>query len=135
MRVKARYRQEDVARLQAKLRALPDAVKAPIRRELDATGGRIQRSAVRRAPKDEGALRAGISIQVLDGGLKLVISALRIATRGKLRANIAWFVEFGTVKMPARPFLLPAYRASRSGLQRRMRVKVREALGLMARRK
>jgi HK97 gp10 family phage protein len=134
VKVRARFRPGDRERLAAKFRALPEAAKRAMAEDIESAAGTIERSAKRRAPKDEGGLREGIAVQILDGGMRVIISALRIATRGKLRANIAWFVEFGTQKMPARPFLFPAWRASRNRLRRRIRTRVREAFGLVARR-
>jgi HK97 gp10 family phage protein len=41
---------------------------------------------------------------------------------------VARLLEFGTQKMPAQPFLLPAYRASRRRVQQRMRRAMRDAV-------
>lgn len=123
-------------RLKAKLNALPDAVKAEIRKSLETSAGEIVDLAKRFAPVKTGALNASIGYIFGDykpdnsnvrgvaagGGSGSDLTATIYA--GDAKAFYARFVEFGTSAhinqgeykgsqnpgMRAEPFFYPAYR-------------------------
>lgn len=145
-------------RVQEKLRALPDAVQAPIKAQIAAAGEAMLATATRRVPVDHGDLKSSIAMTVEKQGLAVSVSALAIARRGAARFNYAWFVEFGTRRAVqvtisargkarrirrrtkvllgknARPFMFPAYRMARRMFRLAVGREVRRALGIIARR-
>ncbi len=64
---------------------------------VSAIGERVMQSAKEACPVDTGALRDSIKMSVQ--GNRAVVSA---------NTDYAGYVEFGTSKMPARPYLVPA---------------------------
>lgn len=71
-----------------------------------------------RAPVDTGALRDGITRSVSKKNLTATMSA-----GGKRRGvdtYYAYFIEFGTKNMPARPFFYPAARAHEEEIAERL---------------
>jgi HK97 gp10 family phage protein len=100
----ARFEPRSVAKLRAKLDALTPAAREGVAEALDKVGGRIERSAKRRAPRLTGALRKSITHEVDNKALTLAVGTDLFYSR---------FVEFGTVDTPAQPFLFPAAKASR----------------------
>lgn len=69
-----------------------DAVKTVVQQH----GAQLQRRAHRTAPKDTGELRRSIRLEIIDNGLNAKVSAT---------VPYAKYVEFGTRKMAARPFM------------------------------
>ena len=69
-----------------------DAVKIVVQEH----GAQLQRRAHRTAPKDTGELRRSIRLEIKDNGLTAQVSAT---------IPYAKYVEFGTRKMAARPFM------------------------------
>jgi HK97 gp10 family phage protein len=65
-----------------------------------------------------GTLKKSIRVRRLDGDPKLDVRVYAGARQSdKLTAYYAHFVEFGTVKMKAQPFLRPALSKSRSAIK------------------
>lgn len=143
--------------LESAFKKLSDAVGENALRAAGAAGAAMLRDeAITRAPTDTGFLRDNIIIKRIeencDGNKKQVYRVLirKFAkkyrghgrgARGKARAGkeylldvaFYWrFLEFGTVKMPARPFMRPAFDARREDALNKMRevlkVKLQEAL-------
>jgi len=101
--------------------------KNPLRNAARAMANEAKKSAVARAPEDTGRLRTAIAVQLLSPKFRDQIAAKggsaelyyigvkagqsRDDTSGAYYAN---FVEAGTDKMPARPFLRPAIDARES---------------------
>ncbi len=73
---------------------------------------KIVREAVRRAPKRTGALKRSIRISDRgeSGSLGLVGVAIEADTTRETGRSYAGFVEFGTSRMRAQPFMRPALR-------------------------
>lgn len=81
----------------------------------------IKNEAIRRAPSDTGNLRKNIIVKRLPAGEASPLTSQYMVTvrQGKLTKKQAGsglqdafygrFVEFGTVKMPPRPYLRPAF--------------------------
>lgn len=96
-KVKVTSRLDDIA-----VRALRDADS-----KLEASARRIADGARARAPRRTGALAETIDV-AQEGPLSFAVVA-----------DIPWrFLEFGTVKMGARPFMTPAAEAERDKLNR-----------------
>lgn len=89
-----------IDRLRRKLGALEAAEIAVVKRELVAAALNVQAGAKRRAPVDTGRLRNSITYEIGDDG-----TVVRVGTN----TQYAPYLEFGTRKMPARPFLFPAF--------------------------
>jgi HK97 gp10 family phage protein len=93
----------------------------------------------RLAPVNDGDLRDSIGFDVAPDALSAVVYAgdveVEIGAKGKRRvtrkhrhkAFYAWFQEFGTVKMNARPFFFPAYRANRKRIMANLSKAIRKA--------
>jgi len=64
-------------------------------------GAEMQEKAVRGAPYKTGTLRRSIRLEIKDQGLTAVVSAT---------TNYAGYVEWGTRKMRAQPYMRPAFR-------------------------
>lgn len=118
MKIEARI--TGLAELSAALKALPPEIASknggPLRRALRAAARTVQLRARELAPKESGRLTRAIVIQ-LDRNPRNVTERMVVRPRaGKSRNDEkgAWywhFVEFGTVKMPAHPFIRPAFDA------------------------
>lgn len=65
----------------------------------------VRNEAVKNAPVDSGRLRQSISVQKMNEG------AYRVGTN----VEYALWVEFGTRRRPATPFLRPAAEVARNG--------------------
>jgi HK97 gp10 family phage protein len=70
----------------------------------------IREEGERRAPRDSGLLAEEESIQIKEAAADEVVA--RIGPSKKAFYGV--FVEFGTVLMPARPFLTPAYETKKN---------------------
>ena len=112
---------EGLADLGARMKGLSEAVNNRIARAATAAGAVVIRnSAQQKAPVDTGNLKKNIIVKRLPKGESSLTSEHIVTVRkGKLTAKqkssglkdayYGQFVEFGTAKMPAQPFLRPAY--------------------------
>lgn len=105
------------------LRALPDLAKAQAQRVQDETAKRVADGARRRAPVRTGRLKAAIDWRSDPKRVRSLVGVRQ--TRGAARAGeifegeqqdpFYWkYLEYGTVKMAARPMFRPAAEAVRS---------------------
>lgn len=127
---------EGIDKLQRRLvDEIPKAVRAALEQAMIESANLIVAGARLRVPIETGEVRD--SIRRTDvregkrGGLYVAISAGDRATEtnaGGTTYQVARLLEFGTMKMPAQPFLLPAYRANRKRAQARMRRAMRDAI-------
>lgn len=108
-----------LARMRARLDAIPAKIKADLQPALDTSVNELADMQRRLVPVDEGDLKS--SIEVHPGAHELQ----RIVKVGGPRAHHARWVEFGTAHTPAQPFFWPAYRA----LQKRIRARLGRAAG------
>jgi len=125
-----------------RLRALPIAISGknggPLRQALAAVAQIVRDDARSRAPVDTGQLReniimyrdrdpssvganehyqVGVRKLKLKAGVKRILRrARRAGTNVRIAESVFYwrFLEFGTSKMPAKPFLRPAYEANKS---------------------
>lgn len=93
---------------EAALKELFDSPEGPAGKYLKSKGLQVQRRAKQLAPVDTGRLRASIAEQLERDEQGLVE---RVGTD----VDYAAHQEFGTVNMPAHPYLRPALDAVRSG--------------------
>ena len=84
-----------------RLNALPDRLMKQAKQAAVAAAAQAAQTARELAPLDTGALRQSISHSAADDGAVVTASAPHAA-----------MVEYGTSKMPPRPFMLPAARAA-----------------------
>jgi len=115
-------------KLRAKFRALPGAVRDEIRAAMEAGAAEVVRMARSLCPVDRGDLRDSIGWtwgeapagSITLGQAKGPGEGERITIyAGDEKAFYARWVEFGTVKMPARPFFYPSWRALRKRVKGR----------------
>jgi HK97 gp10 family phage protein len=106
------------------LAQLPANAQAPIKEVLEESAEKIANSARRRAAKLHGGLKKAIQHQVDDDGLGATIGFGKEAFYGR-------FIELGTKKKPARPFLWPAFRAGRKRFYARLARRLKSLLGTM----
>lgn len=101
----------DTGELQRIVKKLPDKMQDRIVRNANAAGARVIKKAARQlAPYDDNRssgthLRDGIIIKRIKNHNDYIVGT---QTRGRKAVPHAHLLEFGTVKMPARPFLRPA---------------------------
>lgn len=133
----------NLARLEQKLRALPDSVKAPIRAELQRAAEDIVSMAKSLVPVDSGDLRDSIGWtfgKAPRGAMVLAQAEARLGGEltatvfaGNNKAFYARWVEFGTQKMVAQPYFFVSYRANRNRAKSRIRKAVRDSARRVAR--
>lgn len=127
---------EGVSSLRRKLRALDDAAQRPIREVIGGWAQNVEATAKVLAPERTGRLREAITAVVdMDGlGARVVGASHHSAGADNPGVYYGFFVEFGTVRTPPQPFLLPAYRAHKRPTLSALKREVRRALRAEARR-
>lgn len=102
---------KNVTRLRRKLRRMPDEVVKPIRDEIEDAAQEIHYEALSRIPVRTGDLAQALTWRTGRDGLSARIGFWKKGNLKRWRLG-GWrghFVEFGTVNMPAKPFLQPAW--------------------------
>lgn len=128
---------QNADRLLRKLRKLPEAAKAEIRKALAAQADEVIDMMKRLVPVDEGDLRDSIAWRWGRTAPKGSVAVGRVAagTRSELSITIfaggnqafwARYVEFGTRKMRAQPFFFPAWRSNRKHVRRKVQAAMRK---------
>jgi HK97 gp10 family phage protein len=108
---------EGLDELRRALLQLPKELrKGPLRSAVSAGARIVQRKAAELAPIDEGTLKKAIyrtrSREGSSSVQEMAIVGVRYGKRFRRRGLDAWywrFIEFGTRKMRARPFMRPAF--------------------------
>lgn len=123
---------QGIDKLQRRLVAvIPAQVRASLETAMLESADVVVAGARLRVPVAEGHVRDSIRHHGVQegrrGGLYIAITAGDQSTEND-GYQVARLLEFGTVKMPAQPFLLPAYRANRRRTQARMRKAMRDAI-------
>ncbi len=95
------------AELVAKLQQNMSSIRTQVNEAIQGAGIDTQAAAKKASPVDTGRLRA--SILYTPGTLSCTVGT---------NVFYAWYLELGTVKMSARPFLYPAFRLAVKGLKR-----------------
>lgn len=94
------------------------------KKALEAAGEHLQNAIINSVPVKTGALQGSITKgEVKDGKILVGPSQQGPAFR-------AHFVEFGTSKMPAKPFMRPTFEREKSKLESIMAEEIRRGLGL-----
>ena len=110
--------------LAAALRELPERVaKNALRSAVNAGASEIRKQAKANAPKDTGLLEKNIYQKQIREQSDATKQVFFVGVRGakkkkkgekKVEVPFYWrFIEFGTSKMPAKPFLRPAFDAKK----------------------
>jgi len=120
----ARSRVIGAARLQRALLKLPDDARRELRAAIAGGAAQVAAAAAARAPARTGALKGAIETRLAKSGLGATIGVFK---RSK-KTHVARFLEFGTVKMAARPWFFPAFRALRARLRGQIEAAARRAL-------
>lgn len=129
---KGRAGVQGLSRLRRLLRRLPDDAKAEIRETLQTLGGLILREELARVSRDTGKGAAEIRMVTSRDGLSVKIGI--IGKRSWKKAFHLLFLETGTTRMPARPWLWPAAEAVRNRVVPAMTAAVNRALTKAAKR-
>lgn len=108
------------------LRKAKADVQDEARAVLKEQAGAIRRGAQGRCPVDKGTLKRSIRATVAKKKLEATVSAG--GKVGGIDAYYAQFVEFGTKKAKAQPFLFPAARAHEQETEERLTAVMYEAL-------
>lgn len=115
--------------LKRKLLAIPEEAKAEIRKAMESSADEIVRFAKSLAPVDTGDLQMSISWTWGDAPKGTMTLGSVVGNKNDLVITIyaggseaywARWVEFGTSKMKAQPFFLPAYRSNRKRVRGRI---------------
>lgn len=106
---------ETVAEISLRDRRVREAVK----HQVGESALKIQEEAKKRAPVDTGALRNSITVDFYEQGLAAQIGP---------HMPYAPYVEHGTRKMAARPFLSPAFEAERPRFEKGIRKAIKGAI-------
>lgn len=102
---------EGMPRLRAALLQLTDEGARATRREIKRAALAVEGGAKERCPVDTGRLRASVTHEVAPDGLSAVVGT---------NVEYAPYIEFGTSRMHAQPFLFPALEAHRPEFIRRL---------------
>lgn len=100
--IKVELDKRDLKRIQRKLEKAPENIQRGAQTEITRAAYAIEAGAKRRTPVKTGRLRSSIRTDVK-----------KLAADIGTNTEYAPFVEFGTVKQRAQPFLFPAYEQER----------------------
>lgn len=113
---------DGLAKLQARFAKIPKAMRTEVRVAIDKSADELVAMQQRLVPVEHGDLRD--SIRKEDGRHDLSVEV----KAGSRNIFYAKMVEFGTVKMQARPFFFPSYRALRARIRSRISRAVNKAV-------
>jgi HK97 gp10 family phage protein len=116
--VRTSVRIEGMPALRKALLQVTQEGRKTVQREVLRATLAVQRRAKERCPVDTGRLRNSIAVELEDGGMN-----------GAVGTNVEYapFVEFGTSRMPAQPYLLPAFEEERAVFIERLKRELGEA--------
>lgn len=126
---KSRVRGQE--KLTRKLLKLPDAMTAELVKILDWGGDMILESAQMLVPVQSGQLRAALSKRKKKNGLKVTVGVQ--GAPAKRRVPYFFWVEFGTQKTKAKPYLGPANKSARPHIRARVRTELKRVISQVAR--
>lgn len=126
----ARSRMTGATRLRRKLRRFPEDTTAEVKTAIAEAAESVHAQALGRVPVDTGTLARNLSYRVSKDGLEARVGVL--GARAKREAYYAGFVEFGTSRKPARPYLRPALEEERVHFRPRINTAVNRAVAKMA---
>jgi HK97 gp10 family phage protein len=95
---------EGMSKLRRALLTVTQEGRKTASREVMRSALKVQAGAKARCPVDTGRLRGSIAVEIEEGGLGASVGT---------NVHYAPFVEFGTSRMRARPYLFPAWEEER----------------------
>lgn len=104
----------------ANLRKLPDATKVAAQQVMDVTAFQVMSRAKSLVPVSTGVLKRGIQWKSRPATVSAVVGVTESALYGRFDPFYWKFVEYGTVRVPARPFMRPAAQAAEGDHERRL---------------
>lgn len=132
---------EGFKELARELRDMPEKIgRNVLRAAVNAGATAVRREVQTRAPVDTGRLRRSIYQRQVREQSNLQRQVFHVGVRSGVRRNEdgskdrsrdAWywrFIEFGTVKLPARPFLRPAFESRQTEAIEAMRRRLKERI-------
>lgn len=111
-----------LASFQARMKAIPQAVREATAPALLRAGDLIGGTVRDLAPVDEGDLRASVAVTgpseavpayAMEGGARVVPENAVVVSVGNTKVRYPHLVEYGTSHAPAKPFFWPAFRLTR----------------------
>lgn len=123
-----------LSRFQARMRAIPQAVREAVQPALDKGASELVASMRQIAPNEDGDLQASIRKEDGDHELSVKVAAGGAKTTKPVRSgadtsyDYALGQEYGTKKMPANPFFWPAFRLNRKRLANRIKRAIGKAV-------
>jgi HK97 gp10 family phage protein len=126
-----------LARFQARMRAIPKAVRVAVQPALVKGAEEIASAARTLTPVDTGALRDSIAVtgpnQPLPpysqpGGARVMQEDQAAVTVGNADVRYPHLVEYGTAEAPAQPFFWPAFRSTRKRAAARVKRAMSKAI-------
>ncbi|MEW9838090.1 HK97-gp10 family putative phage morphogenesis protein [Mesorhizobium marinum] len=126
-----------IARLQRRIEAIPQAVREQVRPALMQSGEELAATMRRLAPVDEGDLRDSITVTgpgqstpaySQPGGSQIAGELEVLVTAGNSDVRYPHLVEYGTAHAAAQPFFWPAFRLGRKKLAGRIKRAVSKAV-------
>ena len=130
-------RSAQLARLEKRLLAIPNAVKEAVHPALTRSGEELRSAMQGLAPKDTGALIESITVTPpggttppysQPGGSTTVPDNQVMITVGNSDVRYPHLVEYGTRHAPAQPFFWPAFRLLKKRLENRIKRAIRRAV-------
>lgn len=111
------------------LRKAPDDMKEPLVDVVTISSAEVLAGMLARVPRDTGDLAEVTKIKTRRDGMSAKVGPGAAGKRDQRKAGWrAHFIEFGTVKMAAQPFVYPALREARAGIRQRFKTAVAGAL-------
>ncbi|MGA1804440.1 HK97-gp10 family putative phage morphogenesis protein [Rhizobium sp. HT1-10] len=127
-----------LSRFQARMRAIPEAVKQSVAPVLSQSAHEIADDIERLAPEESGDLKNSIAVTPpgqstpaysQPGGSRVAGPTETIITAGDKEVRYAHLVEYGTTRSQAQPFFWPAVRLAR----KRTTQRIKRAIGTAVR--
>lgn len=126
-------RSAQLERILKRMEAIPKEVREQVKPALAASGQELARTMRMLAPEDEGDLKRSIAVTMpgdttpaysQPGGSRMAGPLEVLVTAGNQDARHSHLLEYGTTKMPAKPYFWASYRL----LKRRMRRRIARAI-------
>lgn len=123
--------------LEDRLKAIAPEVIAALRPALVRSGEEVATNMRTLVPKDTGNLEESIAVTgpgettpayAANGGKRTAGPNQVLVTVGDDGARYGHMVEFGTAKMEAQPFMLPAWRTAKPRIDRRIKAAITAAI-------
>lgn len=124
---------EDKAATIIRVYKVDKEIQLTVRKLVKKYGAATRDKAQELAPFRTGLLKSSIRDWYSQDGLSYQVFSDRTFFEAEEKEYYAWFVELGTVKMPAQPFLQPAFEEQNELFRQDLRTEIRAALKRMER--